>query len=295
VRGVAYGRARSTPAGARSKSTCCGSPKTKTMWRPGNGVALAAATAAIAADPPPAERPPSKARSNGSNGALTDSRSHGAVVTDRPIVVIDRRVLARDCLVRCLRDAIEGRTILAFDTVAEWLAVADGHLQPSVVLICVTRYKGADQQATDDFVLLKASSDVPCIVLSDAEDCNQAVSAIEDGAQGFIPATVSLDVAVQAVRLVEAGGTFIPASVLILSQRARETREENGHAVASLFTVRQAAVLAALHQGRSNKQIAYQLQMSEGTVKVHVREIMKKVHARNRTEVVLRTPHDQSA
>jgi DNA-binding NarL/FixJ family response regulator len=293
VRGNGYGRARITPT--LSSSTSCGSPKTKNMWRHGNGVALAAAAVAIGTTPPPVERPPSKTRSNGSNGALSDSRSQGAVVADRPIVVIDRRVLARDCLVRCLRDAIEGRTILAFDTVAEWLAVADEHLQPTVVLICATRYKIGDQQATDDFVLLKASSDVPCIVLSDAEDCNQAVSAIKDGAQGFIPATVSLDVAVQAVRLVEAGGTFIPASVLILAQRANETREENGHPAASLFTVRQAAVLAALHQGRSNKQIAYQLQMSEGTVKVHVREIMKKVHARNRTEVVLRTHQDQIA
>lgn len=233
-------------------------------------------------------------RGTGINGAVKDSRSHDAIFRDRPIVVIDRRILARECLVRCLEDATEGRSILAFDSAAVWLGAADDYPPPSVILICAAQYKGADRQAAGDFQLLKASADVPCIVLSDSEDCDQAVSAIEDGAQGFVPATVSLDVAVQAVRLVEAGGTFIPASMLILSQRARETHEGNGHA-ASLFTVRQAAVLAALHQGRSNKQIAYQLQMSEGTVKVHVREIMKKVHARNRTEVVLRTHQDQSA
>jgi DNA-binding NarL/FixJ family response regulator len=132
---------------------------------------------------------------------------------------------------------IEGRAILAFDSAAEWLAVADEHLRPTVVLICATRYKGGDQQASDDFLTLKASDDLPCIVLSDSEDCDQVASAIEDGAQGFIPTSVPLDVAVQAVRLVEAGGTFIPTSLLILLRRARETRGGDGQA-ASLFRVR---------------------------------------------------------
>lgn len=277
-------RARGTPAITRSRSVSCGSANTRTNARTENGTAVVAV-----AGTPPAERP--LTRTHGS-GVVNGTRSHHAIADNRPIVVIDRRILARDCLVRCLRDAIEGRNILAFDGAAEWLAVADDHLKPGVVLICAAHYKSADQQVENDFLILKAAIDVPCIVVSDTEDWDQAISAIEDGAQGFIPTSVSLDVAVQAVRLVEAGGTFIPAKMLILSHRAREAHEGNGHA-ASLFTVRQAAVLAALHQGRSNKQIAYQLQMSEGTVKVHVREIMKKVNARNRTEVVLRTHQDQ--
>ena len=136
---------------------------------------------------------------------------------------------------------------------------------------------------------MRSADDAPRIVVSDSEDYDQATSAVEDGAKGFIPTSVSLDVAVQAVRLVEAGGTFIPATMLVQSQKAKLGNGENGRDRGELFTVRQAAVLAALHQGRANKQIAYQLQMSEATVKVHVREIMKKVGARNRTEVVLRT------
>ena len=53
-------------------------------------------------------------------------------------------------------------------------------------------------------------------------------------------------------------------------------------------TARQAAVVDALRQGKSNKIIAYELNMRESTVKVHVRNIMKKLNARNRTEVAFR-------
>jgi DNA-binding NarL/FixJ family response regulator len=52
-----------------------------------------------------------------------------------------------------------------------------------------------------------------------------------------------------------------------------------------LFTARQAAVVEALRRGKANKIIAYELKMRESTVKVHVRNIMKKLHATNRTEV----------
>jgi len=55
--------------------------------------------------------------------------------------------------------------------------------------------------------------------------------------------------------------------------------------VQNLFTPRQAAVVEALRQGKPNKIIAYELDMRESTVKVHIRHIMKKLNATNRTQV----------
>jgi DNA-binding NarL/FixJ family response regulator len=87
-----------------------------------------------------------------------------------------------------------------------------------------------------------------------------------------------------AIDLVRAGGTFVPASSLIAAHHAPETQADvqksNG-----LFTTRQAAVIDALRQGKQNKIIAYELKMRESTVKVHVRNIMKKLNATNRTQV----------
>lgn len=63
----------------------------------------------------------------------------------------------------------------------------------------------------------------------------------------------------------------------------RRSKEEN-----QVFTPRQIAVLHRLRQGKANKIIAYELAMSESTVKVHVRNIMKKMSATNRTEAAYR-------
>jgi DNA-binding NarL/FixJ family response regulator len=55
------------------------------------------------------------------------------------------------------------------------------------------------------------------------------------------------------------------------------------------FSPRQIQVLERLNQAKQNKVIAYELGMAESTVKVHIRHIMKKLNARNRTQVVLKT------
>jgi DNA-binding NarL/FixJ family response regulator len=90
--------------------------------------------------------------------------------------------------------------------------------------------------------------------------------------------------AVEAVRFVEAGGTFVPAGN-VLGGRDRHKRP----AGASALTERQMKVVEAVGHGFANKQIAHKLKMSENTVKVHLRHIMKKLNVRNRTEIAIVT------
>jgi DNA-binding NarL/FixJ family response regulator len=90
------------------------------------------------------------------------------------------------------------------------------------------------------------------------------------------------------MRLVGAGGTFAPTSALLHAGTPSESAPPHYDVSKKvLFTARQLAVLVALRRGKANKQIAYELNMREGTVKVHVRHIMKKLRARNRTEVAI--------
>jgi len=89
------------------------------------------------------------------------------------------------------------------------------------------------------------------------------------------------------MHLVEAGGTFAPATSLISWKRMGDSATPQSGHLKELFTARQAAVLGALRQGKANKQIAYELNMREGTVKVHIRNIMRKLKAKNRTEVAV--------
>ena len=131
----------------------------------------------------------------------------------------------------------------------------------------------------------------PVVVLADGESADRILEALERGARGYIPSSVSLEVAVKATLLVWAGGTFVPASSLIgLPGSTEGARMAAG---AGGFTPRQLAVLRHLRQGKANKIIAHELQMSESTVKVHVRNIMQKLKATNRTEVAFLTQNLQ--
>ena len=90
--------------------------------------------------------------------------------------------------------------------------------------------------------------------------------------------TATLSITLAAIRLVKAGGTFVPVDLLLAPRTDRMPPQQNR------LTSRQGAVLNHLQQGKANKIIAYELGMSESTVKVHVRNIMHKMGATNRTQ-----------
>ena len=82
-----------------------------------------------------------------------------------------------------------------------------------------------------------------------------------------------------AIRLVAEGGTYIPPVVLDWMMTDRSTPRESANKHVQ-FSRRQLQVIELLHQGKSNRTIAYELGMAETTVKVHVRIILKKLNAR---------------
>jgi DNA-binding NarL/FixJ family response regulator len=90
-------------------------------------------------------------------------------------------------------------------------------------------------------------------------------------------------VAVEAIRLVLAGGTYIPTEALMTLARAQQQPANSSH---NHLTVREEQILALLRHGKQNKQIAYELSLSEGTVKVHVHNIMRKFGVSNRTQIL---------
>jgi DNA-binding NarL/FixJ family response regulator len=98
---------------------------------------------------------------------------------------------------------------------------------------------------------------------------------------------MSLQAAIWAVNLVRAGGTYIPASTLVTRQEDDDPYPDRAARTFKTLTAREFEILDALGRGKANKQIAYELDLAEGTVKVHLSKIMKKTKARNRTEVAL--------
>ena len=199
------------------------------------------------------------------------------------IVIIDAHLLSRECLARVLTHE-RGAKVECYSSLEQWIA-AGQRLNPSLVVLCQSgRTKAEAISEVEHLTRLSPQiGDCPAVVLSDNEDPDIIVQMLGKNVRGYVPTSLSINVALHAIDLARAGGVFVPASSLVAAHRAPEATvapKTNG-----LFTARQAAVVEALRRGKANKIIAYELKMRESTVKVHVRNIMKKLHATNRTEV----------
>ena len=199
------------------------------------------------------------------------------------MAVIERRSFVRECLIRSLA-AATGWNVVAYDSAEAWLSVGD-QLPASLVVLCVGGSGCAVENDPDIARLGDIAARAPVALMADSEEPGHIVAALENSARGYIPTSLPLHVAIEAMRLVRAGGVYVPASSLIASQKSQMEPVEDKPKATSMFTSRQLSVIAALRKGKANKIIAYELNMRESTVKVHVRNIMKKLKARNRTEV----------
>lgn len=198
------------------------------------------------------------------------------------IGLIDINRFTQDCLTGVLDQVSPKIAINCFTTVRSCIEAAPAGL--NLIIYCVHGEDISDAATRQSIVVIcQAFPEVPVIIVSDV--CGEHQSefmnlALKSGARGFIPTqTASLPITLAAIRLVSAGGTFVPADLLFQKRLARAAMPQNQ------LTSRQGAVLNRLQQGKANKIIAYELGMSESTVKVHVRNIMRKMGATNRTQV----------
>ena len=134
---------------------------------------------------------------------------------------------------------------------------------------------------------------IPLVIIAEHERAADIIEALRAGARGYISAQTQLSVVFQALRFIMQGGMYFPSSALLqattspqLPMGRRLSSDDDEHHSASL-TNRQRAVWQLLQHGHSNKVIARQLDMCESTVKVHMRQIMRKLGASNRTQAAL--------
>ena len=161
---------------------------------------------------------------------------------------------------------------------------------------------GAEGQAHIDEIRRRHPA-VPVIVLSGYEDPAVMRSALERGVLGFIPKAYSPEVMLSAVRLVLAGGVYVPPMMLAslppgvvaglphvgsaAPAPAGGASSQTLEHLRNVLTERQVEVLQLLSQGKPNKLIGRALGISEGTVKIHLAAIFRALNVRNRTEAVV--------
>jgi len=206
------------------------------------------------------------------------------------IAVVDGRRLQLQCLALALGADGTGFRVRAFADLDDWRDAAETHATVSAILFAIGgKHADSPELAWNLQALVSEYSRTPTIVVGDIETPAHVVQVLDYGIRGYIPTSVGLNVAIEAVRLAQAGGIFVPSDCLVQSfHREHGQSTTSTIPLSGLFTKQQAAVAEALRRGKANKIIAYELNLAEGTVKVHVRNIMQKLQARNRTEVAFK-------
>lgn len=214
------------------------------------------------------------------------------------IVLMDDLPLRRASIHSLLRDwAQEEGTSLEI-TEAEGHTVL-GEIDPVPhLLVYNAGYSGATSSEWRTRVdeLRRSFPEVPLVVISEDDSAPEVIEALKAGVRGFISARTPPAIVFQTLYFILAGGVYFPPSALLQAQtlsNGADWRRMSGPAHAtyraqcSSLTERQAAVWRLLQRGHSNKVIARELAMCESTVKVHMRQIMRKLGATNRTQAAL--------
>ena len=211
------------------------------------------------------------------------------------ILIVDDHPLIREALRHVLTVLDADIKLIEAQNFSEGLAAAGDNPDLDLILLDLglPDIKGADalEQLRQRYPAL------PTVVLSASEDPATVTRAIETGAMGFIPKTTSSHLLLTALRLVLAGGVYLPLEIL----RQHEGTPEPALRLAAEassggkmltprelgLTARQADVLALMVHGKPNKLIARELELAEGTVKIHVTAILKTLNVNNRTQAVI--------
>lgn len=200
-------------------------------------------------------------------------------------LVVDDHALVREGLRHVLESLDDRVTVLEARNAIEAYALVAQHADLDLVLLDL-RLPGVDGYAAMQ-ELHQRHHALPVVILSGSDDTPGVVAALKMGAVGFIPKSSSRDVMLQALRLVLSGGVYIPPQALGLAgfDGLGELSNPNPKSIDKpALTDRQMEVLGLIAQGKPNKIIAAELNISEATVKAHVTDIMRALKVTNRAQ-----------
>ena len=208
---------------------------------------------------------------------------------EKTLVIVDSKILDRECFAQSIIAHGIGMDVQAFDSINDWRRVKDEYPSLGAIVLNIGSARAADAAVASEVIrLVSEFRNTPVVVLADNDELGQILKILEYGAKGYIPTSVSIDVCVEAIKLALAGGIFVPVGSVLAMRKVIEGVGPVSRLMEHMFTQRQEEVVRALRRGKANKIIAYELNLRESTVKVHIRNIMKKLKATNRTEVAFK-------
>jgi DNA-binding NarL/FixJ family response regulator len=201
-------------------------------------------------------------------------------------VIADDHPLYREAVGLRLQRQLSDAEIIEVGGIDELMALADGAGKPIDLILLDLRMPGMKGGQSVEQVIA-AFPDAAVVLVSGAANFEDIKHAIDAGARGFMPKTLSANLFAGAISIVMTGGTFLPAETLQMNgyqAPCSPLADLDGPALAAGLTRRQRQVLVQLAAGATNKEIGRNLDIAEVTVKLHIGQILRRINARNRAE-----------
>ena len=207
-------------------------------------------------------------------------------MTDQPltVLIVDDHPVVRSGL-RVLLDVHDGIEVAGEAADGEEALALAAALEPDVILLDL-KLPGLDGVAV--LTELRARGvGARVLVLTSANDPAQVSRAVQAGASGFLYKDVDPDALIRAIRAVNDGNLLLAPDAAAPLMAAHATRAAAPRGGLGSLTVREREVLDQLARGRSNREIARELHVSEKTVKTHVSSVLAKLGVQDRTQAAL--------
>ncbi|HKW84852.1 MAG TPA: response regulator transcription factor [Burkholderiaceae bacterium] len=205
------------------------------------------------------------------------------------VLLVDDHALLRDGIALLMANEFPDLDLLQAGTLAEARAAIGRHDDIRLVLLDLTLPDGSGLAELPWFA--EAAPQARLVALSADESKETVLGAISAGAAGYVPKSVQSGAMLEALRNVLDGGVHLPEAVT--DRRATPRPDSPARVPKPLgpedlgFSPRQADVLRMLIDGKPNKAISRELEMSESTVKTHLAAIFRKLEANSRTQAVV--------
>ncbi len=205
------------------------------------------------------------------------------------LLIVDDHGLVREGLKAILGQSdLQAQCIEAWDELSIWQCLKE-HSDINLMLLDIQLpgLSGMDLLRR----IVKERPAMPIIMLSADHDSSTVSQALQWGASGFMPKNSLNQVLISAIRLVLAGGVYIPPEALLKSvpKPAPSPTQKVALQLETLgLTNRQLDVLRLLLKGLPNKRISRQIDLAEATVKIHIRGILRTLGVTNRTEALVK-------
>ena len=201
-------------------------------------------------------------------------------------LLVDDHAFLRDALALVMRQEFPFLQLLQAGTLAEARAALKTHPDVGLVLLDLSL---PDGHGLDVLPQLRTTTGATLVVMSADDSSATVLAAIQAGAAGYIPKTLESARMLDALRVVMSGGVYLPPKLLEASaDRPPGTTPATVRAPSDLgLSPRQGDVLRMLIEGKPNKLISRELEMSESTVKTHLAAIFRKLEATSRTQAAV--------